>query len=59
LYIVAYFKSVTIASYYTLLIGLCHKKVVMYIEVWCYPYTTDYQAVTQNQFTFRGPPMFF
>ena len=50
LYIDAYFKSVTLACYSIAIIGLCHKKVVMYIEVWCYPYPTDYQRVTQNDF---------
>ena len=45
-----YLDSVTIASYSILLIGLCHKKVVINIEVWCYPYPPDYQHVTQNDF---------
>ena len=56
-----YFKSVTIASYYILLIGLCHiavKKVVINLEVWCYPYPTGYQDVTQIAFTL-GAPMSF
>ena len=53
-----YLDSVTIASYYILLIGLCHKKVMTNIEVWCYPYPTDYQDVTQNDFTLGGPMSF-
>ena len=54
-----YLDSVTIASYSILLIGLCHKKVVINLEVWCYPYPTDYQHVTQIAFTFGGPHVFF
>jgi len=58
LYVDTYFKSVTIACYYTTLIGLCHKKVVINIEVWCCYYPPDYQRVTEIDFTLGGPMSF-
>ena len=54
-----YFNSVTIAYYSILLVGLCHYKVVFYIEVWCYPYPPGYQIVTQNGFTLAARPIIF
>ena len=49
----------TIAVYSIAIIGLCHIKVVSYIEVWYYPYPSDYQRVTQNDFSLMGRPKVF
>jgi len=51
--------SVTIAVYYITITGLCHYKAVRYMEVRCYPYPSDYQRVTQNDFRLTGRPNFF
>jgi len=50
---------VTIAVYSIAITGLCHIKAVSYVEVWCYPYPSGYQRVTQNDFSLAGRPKVF
>ena len=42
-------ESVTLACYSNLLIGLCHKKNVIYFGVECCPYPIDTQRLTKTQ----------